>query len=163
MIHQYQNNGYNIVLDVNSGAVHVVDQEAYDVIAVLNEMNAEHTPETLKAPETETVLKEKLGDRYTEEDLKDILDAVTELTEQGRLFTKDIYENLIGIVKQRKTGSDAMAESKSRLLHILKYLWQNTDAGHYTTTADILTYLKTDIPASWEDRMKIWQTFLFVI
>ena len=30
MIHQYQNNGYNIVLDVNSGAVHVVDQEAYD-------------------------------------------------------------------------------------------------------------------------------------
>ena len=108
MIHQYQNNGYNIVLDVNSGAVHVVDQEAYDVIAVLNEMNAEHTPETLKAPETETVLKEKLGDRYTEEDLKDILDAVTELTEQGRLFTKDIYENLIGIVKQRKTVVKAL-------------------------------------------------------
>ena len=105
---QYQNNGYNIVLDVNSGAVHVVDQEAYDVIAVLNEMNAEHTPETLKAPETETVLKEKLGDRYTEEDLKDILDAVTELTEQGRLFTKDIYENLIGIVKQRKTVVKAL-------------------------------------------------------
>ena len=98
MIHQYQNNGYNIVLDVNSGAVHVVDQEAYDVIAVLNEMNAEHTPETLKAPETETVLKEKLGDRYTEE----------ELTEQGRLFTKDIYENLIGIVKQRKTVVKAL-------------------------------------------------------
>ena len=56
-----------------------------------------------------------------------------------------------------------MTESKSRLLYILKYLWQNTDAGHYTTTADTLTYLKTDIPASWEDRMKIWQTFLFVI
>ena len=34
MIHQYQNNGYNIVLDVNSGSVHVVDQEAYDVIEV---------------------------------------------------------------------------------------------------------------------------------
>ena len=56
-----------------------------------------------------------------------------------------------------------MAESRSRLLYILKYLWQNTDAEHYATTADILTYLKTDIPASWEDRMKIWQTFLFVI
>ena len=110
MIHQYRNNGYNIVLDVNSGAVHVVDQEAYDVIAVLNEMNAEHTPETLKASETETVLKEKLGDRYTEEDLKDILEAVTELTEQGRLFTKDIYENLIGIVKQRKTVVKALCQ-----------------------------------------------------
>ena len=33
MIHQYQNNGYNIVLDVNSGSVHVVDQVGYDVIA----------------------------------------------------------------------------------------------------------------------------------
>ena len=47
MIHQYQNNGYNIVLDVNSGAVHVVDQEAYDVIKVLNRMNEDHTVETL--------------------------------------------------------------------------------------------------------------------
>lgn len=35
-----------------------------------------------------------------------------------------------------------MAESKSRLLYILKYLWQNTDAEHYATTADILTFLK---------------------
>lgn len=34
-----------------------------------------------------------------------------------------------------------MAETKSRLLYILKYLWQNTDAEHYVTTGDILTYL----------------------
>ena len=37
VIHLYQNNGYNIVLDVNSGAVHVVDQAAYDVIGVLED------------------------------------------------------------------------------------------------------------------------------
>ena len=36
MIHQYQNNGYNIVLDVVSGAVHVVDELCYDVIAALS-------------------------------------------------------------------------------------------------------------------------------
>lgn len=35
-----------------------------------------------------------------------------------------------------------MVESKSRLLYILKYLWQNTDAKHYATTADILAFLK---------------------
>ena len=35
-----------------------------------------------------------------------------------------------------------MSKQKSRLLYILKYLWQNTDAEHYVTTADILTYLK---------------------
>ena len=36
MIHQYKNNGYNIVLDVNSGSVHVVDELVYDVIALLD-------------------------------------------------------------------------------------------------------------------------------
>ena len=41
MIHQYKNNGYNIVLDVYSGAVHVVDDLCYDVIAVLNEPDEE--------------------------------------------------------------------------------------------------------------------------
>ena len=35
-----------------------------------------------------------------------------------------------------------MAETKSRILYILKYLWHNTDAEHYATTGDILTYLK---------------------
>ena len=77
MIHQYQNNGYNIVLDVNSGAVHVVDQEAYDVIKVLNRMNEDHTVETLKAPETAEALKKELGEKYSETDLIDILEAVT--------------------------------------------------------------------------------------
>ena len=108
MIHQYQNNGYNIVLDVNSGAVHVVDQEAYDVIEVLNRMNEDHTVETLKAPETAEALKKELGEKYSEKDLLDILEAVTELTEQGRLFTKDIYENFIDVVKQRKTVVKAL-------------------------------------------------------
>ena len=36
MIHQYKNNGYNIVLDVNSGSVHVVDDLVYDAIALLD-------------------------------------------------------------------------------------------------------------------------------
>lgn len=108
MIHQYQNNGYNIVLDVNSGAVHVVDQEAYDVIKVLNRMNEDHTVETLKAPETAEALKKELGEKYSETDLIDILEAVTELTEQGRLFTKDIYESFIDVVKQRKTVVKAL-------------------------------------------------------
>ena len=41
MIHQYKNNGYNIVLDVNSGSVHVVDELVYDVIALLDEGRTE--------------------------------------------------------------------------------------------------------------------------
>ena len=34
MVHQYQLNGYNIVLDTCSGAIHVVDEVAYDIIAL---------------------------------------------------------------------------------------------------------------------------------
>ena len=48
MIHQYKNNGYNIVLDVCSGAVHVVDDLCYDVIAVLNENGRDYTVAELK-------------------------------------------------------------------------------------------------------------------
>ena len=51
MIHQYQNNGYNIVLDVNSGSVHVVDKIAYDVIGCLEEMNPAHTSGDIKRRE----------------------------------------------------------------------------------------------------------------
>ena len=34
MVHQYKLNGYNIVLDMASGAVHAVDEVAYDIIAL---------------------------------------------------------------------------------------------------------------------------------
>ena len=36
-----------------------------------------------------------------------------------------------------------MAETKSRLLYILKYLWQNTDAKHYATTGDFLLHFSS--------------------
>ena len=52
MIHQYKNNGYNIVLDVNSGSIHVVDDVAYDVIGMYEtkeraEITAEILPPTI--------------------------------------------------------------------------------------------------------------------
>ena len=103
LIHQYKNNGYNIVLDVYSGAVHVVDELCYDVIACLNEENEAHTPETLQEEKTFEGLKNALQDTYSEEELKDALDDVTELAKNGQLFVKDEYECLIEDVKKRKT------------------------------------------------------------
>ena len=46
MIHQYKNNGYNIVMDVNSGAVHVVDEVTYDVISMFEEKTREEIKRT---------------------------------------------------------------------------------------------------------------------
>ncbi len=71
MIHLYQNNGYNIVLDVNSGAVHVVDKATYDVIGALEEQNELHTAETLKTPETFEFLRSKLESTYAGEDIRE--------------------------------------------------------------------------------------------
>ena len=36
MIHSYKLNGYNIVIDVNSGAVHVFDDLSFDIINLLD-------------------------------------------------------------------------------------------------------------------------------
>ena len=41
MVHQYKNNGYDIVLDVNSGAIHVVDDVTYDVIEMIDQSQPE--------------------------------------------------------------------------------------------------------------------------
>ena len=96
VIHQYKNNGYNIVLDVNSGSVHVVDDLVYDVIALLEEGKSEQ----------ETV--EALKDRYPEAELLEALGECRELKEAGVLFTEDIYEKAIFDYKARPTVVKAL-------------------------------------------------------
>ena len=108
MIHQYKNNGYNIVLDVYSGAVHVVDDLCYDVIEQLNAGENEPTVESLKAPETKETLIASLKDKYAEADLNDALSDVIELAENRQLFAKDIYEGMIDVVKKQKTVVKAL-------------------------------------------------------
>lgn len=108
MIHQYQNNGYNIVLDVNSGSVHVVDKLAYDVIGCLKAMDACHDADFLHKPETRKKLLQSLGETYSREEIEEVLTGAAQLTEAGQLFTRDIYEDYIEQVKQRKTVVKAL-------------------------------------------------------
>ena len=108
MIHQYKNNGYNIVLDVYSGAVHVVDDLCYDVIEQLNAGETEPTVDSLKSLETKENLIASLKDRYAEPDLNDALSDVIELAENRQLFAKDIYEGMIDVVKKQKTVVKAL-------------------------------------------------------
>ena len=95
-------------MDICSGSVHVVDDIFYDVIAVLNEKNTDHTPETLKETALEEALLKELGDKYGEDEIKEALQDAIELTEAGQLYVKDIFENVIGEVKKRKTVVKAL-------------------------------------------------------
>ena len=108
MIHQYQNNGYNIVLDVNSGCVHVVDQLCYDLIACLTDMDIESNIEKLNDASTLENVKSALGNKYDEKEIEEAFDDIRELTDAKQLFTKDIFEPLIGEVKKRKTVVKAL-------------------------------------------------------
>ena len=108
MIHQYQNNGYNIVLDVNSGCVHVVDQMGYDLIAALNELNPEQTAETIRGAGTREKIKGKYKEKYQEEEIDGVLDDLAELTEAGQLFAPDTHEACIQDVMKRKTVVKAL-------------------------------------------------------
>ncbi len=101
MIHQYKNNGYNIVMDVCSGAVHVVDDITYDVIAVYEKNN-----EVNKATNLD-VLENSLP-AYTRDDLKEALDEVEELKSNGELFAEDVYKEFVLDFKRRKTVVKAL-------------------------------------------------------
>lgn len=104
MIHQYKNNGYNIVLDVNSGSVHVVDDLVYDVIPLVEEsVNKNEDQQTMEAQ-----LLEALQGKYEAADIKEALEEVLELKEAGMLYAPDIYENYIIDFKKRETVVKAL-------------------------------------------------------
>ena len=110
MIHQFQSNGYNIVLDVNSGSVHVVDEAAYDCIALYNEKVIEgHESEDDALSEIKGIILERYKEvPVTEEDFKEIISEIKELQEDGQLFTEDIYEKYVKDFKHRNTVVKAL-------------------------------------------------------
>ena len=76
MIHQYKNNGYNIVMDVNSGSVHVVDDIVYDMIPMVEPL----VTEGVKDADTIKAAVLALGNiPYPEEEIKEAVDEVLEL------------------------------------------------------------------------------------
>ena len=87
MIHQYKSNGYNIVMDVDSGAVHVVDDVTYDVISLFEELEPE-------------AIAERLGNVYEAGEIYEAIDEVEQLKEDGQLFTQDIYEPFVEKFKE---------------------------------------------------------------
>lgn len=94
MVHQYKLNGYNIVLDTCSGSIHVVDEVAYDLIA----MYKEKTEEEIVA---ELMSKYGHRDDVTEEEIKLCIEDVEALENAGKLYSEDTFEDKAGVFKAR--------------------------------------------------------------
>lgn len=101
MIHAYKLNGYNIILDVNSGCVHVVDEVAFDIISDYDKKE--------KAVIKAEILK-KYGDRedVTSEDIDGVFDDIEALKSEGKLFTEDKYKALAQQFKKRQSVIKAL-------------------------------------------------------
>ena len=100
------------MLDVNSGSVHVVDEQAYRVIPVVEKIikekaGAEVQPEEMAA-EAADILSGQEGREITAQDLQDTVQEILELKDAGMLFTEDIYEKYIGDFKNRQTVVKAL-------------------------------------------------------
>lgn len=85
MIHAYKMNGYNIILDQNSGCVHSVDEATYDIITMYESKSKEE-------------IKSYILDKYKNQD--DVISAeidlcfedIEALIKDGRLFAEDTFE-----------------------------------------------------------------------
>ena len=103
MVHTFHCLDANIAVDVNSGAVHVLDQTAYDLLSLLDGPMAEHCPDEVAA---------KLP-QYDRESLNCAWDDLYQLQQQGLLFTDDTYIDPDAAVLMQKD-----APVKALCLHV---------------------------------------------
>ena len=98
MIHQYKLNGFNIVLDTYSGAVHCVDDLSYDIIALYENTNKEE-------------IIEKMLEKYKniiKKDIEETIEEIEKIKQDGKLFSKDIYEGKNLDLKKRDSVVKAL-------------------------------------------------------
>ncbi len=94
MLHQYKQNGFNIVLDTCSGAVHAVDEVAYDIISLYESKSKEDIIDFILA---------KYGGRpdVTREEILLCIEDIENLKAAGKLFTPDTFEPMADTLKDR--------------------------------------------------------------
>ena len=98
MVHQYRNNGYNIVLDVDSSSVHLADDLVYEVIRQLN----------AECPPSDQEVIRSLSGRFPQSDVEEALEEVHFLEKEGQLFAKDVYRGAVLDFKNRPTVVKAL-------------------------------------------------------
>ncbi len=97
MLHCYKLGGMNIVLDVYSGSIHLVDEVAYDLIGLY---------ETKSRDEVVEAILQQYADRedVTREEVEACCDQVDQLRAMGKLYAPDTFRGMAGDLKQRSAG-----------------------------------------------------------
>lgn len=132
MIHQYKLNGYNIVLDTYSGSVHVVDDLAYEIIALY---------ETTAAEEIITMMLEKYvhDSDISEKDIRETIADIEELKNDGQLFTEDEYKSLSIDLTNRQTYVKALCLNVAHTCNLsCEYCFASQ--GKYNGSRAIMSY-----------------------
>lgn len=83
MIHCFENNGLRIALDVHSGAVHVLDELAFELLLSF----PDDLPETCPP-----ALLEHFSRRYGQDEVRDTYAELLELRKGGLLYSEDDYQ-----------------------------------------------------------------------
>ena len=108
MIHQYKNNGYYIILDVNSGSVHSADALLYDAVEILSGIVPDmETPASLTKEQKQAVCTALAG-RYEAAETLEVLEEIQALIDAEELFTADVYKNYVMDFKKRQTVVKAL-------------------------------------------------------
>ena len=108
MIHQYINNGYHIVLDVNSESVHSVDALLYDAVEILAKIVPDMEKPMPLTDDQKKAVREALVCKYSAEDIEDALSDIQELIDAEELFAADIYKDYVIDFKKRQTVVKAL-------------------------------------------------------
>ena len=132
MVHEYKNNGYNIVLDVNSGAVHIVDDIVYDLIPLMEE-----DPDM-----TDEALSGKLNGKYPLEAVGEAAEEIRQLSKEGSLYTPDDYEDYVDSFTKGKLSHPVV---KALCLHIahdcnLRCKYCFAGKGEYHGRRELMSY-----------------------
>ena len=105
MIHQYKSGGYNIVMDVNSGSIHVVDDIVYNMIPLIEPLVSEGIKD---AATVKAAVRNLANLPCDPKEADEAVDEVLELEAAGQLFAPDIYENYVFDFKNRQTVVKAL-------------------------------------------------------
>lgn len=125
MIHKFSMDGYNIVLDVNGGGVHVLDDVAYNLVDLFENKSKDE-------------IVDSLNKDYTKEQIEEAYDEIKSLKEEGLLFTEDTYQDHPSFVNRKKVV-------KALCLHVshdcnLKCKYCFASQGDFGGEKEIMSY-----------------------